>query len=136
MASDLESGHSEPARRRLRFLKIRAEGEDRFGPHAAAFRCESPEAGRYRISIKALRGPGQAIVRIYRNEKAVGEAVDLYAPRATPSGSVEIAEMEMEEGENVLLFKLTGRNARSSGLGFDLAEIGFERIATGVAASL
>lgn len=113
--------------RPVRVMEVRAQGEDRFGLHSVAFRCELPEAGRYSVSIEALAGPEQATVQIFRNERAEGQSLDLYAPGRNLIGPTELAELEMMEGENVLLFKLTGRNPRSSGLGFDLASIVFER---------
>ena len=121
--------------RPVRLLEVRAQGEDRFGPHSVAFRCELPEAGRYRVSIEALAGPEQATVQIFRNERAEGLAADLYAPRPNLTGPVELAELEMIEGENVLLFKLMGGNPGSTGRGFDLASIVFERAEVGASSA-
>ena len=52
----------------------------------------------------------------------------LYAPGRTMSGPVELAKLAMTEGENVLMFKLAGKNPGSSGLGFDLVSVVFERV--------
>jgi hypothetical protein len=111
-----------------RYLKLRAHGDDVFGAHSVGFRCELPEAGTYAVSIEALAGPDQARVQIFKNEKAEGEIVDLYRPRRELSGPMPLAEMELVEGENVVLLKFVGKNARSSGLGLDVTTLTFERV--------
>lgn len=111
-----------------RYLKVRAEGDDIFGPHSIGFRCELPEAGKYAVSIEAIAGPDQASVQIYRNEKAEGDAVDLYRPAREKSGPMELAQMEFVEGENIVLLKLVGKNPASSGLGLDVTSLSFERV--------
>ncbi len=49
------------------------------------------------------------------------------------SGPVNLAKLPMTEGENVLMFKLTGKNPDSSGLGLDLASVVFERVTNSAA---
>ena len=111
-----------------RYLKVRAQGEDIFAPHSVGFRCELPEAGLYAVSIEAIAGPDQAIVQIFKNEKAEGEVVDFYRPQREKSGSMPLAQMELVEGENVVLLKLVGKNPQSSGLGLDVTTLTFERV--------
>lgn len=112
----------------IRFLRVRATEDDIFGPHSVGFRCELPEAGTYAVSIEALAGPDQAMVQIYKNEKAEGAIVDLYWPQRGTSGDLPLAEMDFVEGDNVVLLKLVGKNARSSGLGLDVTALTFERV--------
>ncbi len=112
----------------VRYLRVRAEGDDVFGPHGVGLRCDLPEAGTYAVSIEAIAGPDQATVQIFRNEKAEGDAVDLYRMGRTRLDPVLLGELDFVEGENVLLLKLVGRNDRSSGLGLDLASLVFERV--------
>ena len=107
---------------------MRAEGDDIFGPHSVGFRCELPEAGTYAVSIEALAGPEQAMVQIYRNEKAEGEVADLYWPQRGNSGPVPLGELDFVEGENTVLLKLVGKNPRSTGLGLDVIALTFERV--------
>ncbi len=111
-----------------RYLKVRAEGDDMFGPHSVGFRCELPEAGTYAVSIEAIAGPEQASVQVYRNEKAEGESVDLYRPARMMSGLVPLAELDFIEGENVVLLKLVDKNASSAVLGLDITALTFERV--------
>jgi len=110
-----------------RYLQIRAEGEDVFGVHSIGFQCELPEAGTYAVSIEAIAGPDQATVQIFKNERAEGEPVDLYRPRRERRGPMPLAQLELVEGENVVLLKLVGKNSRSSGLGLDVTALTFER---------
>ena len=111
-----------------RYLRLRAQGDDVFGAHSIGFRCELPEAGTYAVSIEAIAGPDQARVQIFENERAEGEIVDLYRSRRQISGPIPLAEMELVEGENVVLLKLVGKNALSSGLGLDVTTLTFERV--------
>jgi hypothetical protein len=112
----------------VRFLEVRAQGDDIFGAHSVGFRFALPEAGTYGVSLEAIGGPDQAIVQVVRNEKAEGMPVDLYRPRRERTGPLPLGELAFVEGENVVLLELTGRNARSTGLGLDLAGVVFERI--------
>jgi hypothetical protein len=112
----------------LRHLSMRAEGREVFGDHYITFLCELPAAGRYRISIQAIEGPAQAVVQVFRNEVAIGDAADLYAPERRKGRVVPLGVLDMKEGDNKLMFKLTGKNPQSAGLGFDLYKIIFERV--------
>ncbi len=114
----------------IRYLSARTEGEDIFGPHFIQFRCPLPAAGKYRVSIEALQGPDQATVELYRNERAEGEAADLYAPSRRKSDPVPLAVLDMQAGNNNLLLKLVGKNPRSSGLGLDLVSLILEKAST------
>ncbi|HVF44152.1 MAG TPA: glycoside hydrolase family 172 protein [Pyrinomonadaceae bacterium] len=112
----------------LRHLSMRAEGREVFGDHYITFLCELPAAGRYRVSVQAIEGPAQAVVQIFRNEVAIGDAADLYAPERRKGAVKRLGELDMKEGDNKLMFKLTGKNPQSSSLGFDLYKIIFERV--------
>ncbi len=117
----LEKVQEEAAGRRVRYLRIRASGEDRFGPHSVAFRCELPRAGRYRVSLEAVGGPGQGVVQIYRNEKAEGEALSLGRRARSWIGATPLAELDFQAGENVVMLKITGETPNA-----DLASLIFE----------
>ncbi|HEU4753008.1 MAG TPA: DUF2961 domain-containing protein, partial [Armatimonadota bacterium] len=112
----------------VRYFSMRAEGQDAFGPHNVAFNCDLPAAGRYRISIEAVQGPEQGIVQLFRDEAAVGEAVDLYAPERRKTRVIPMGMMEFKAGENPVFFKLIGKNADAKALGLDLVTIHFERV--------
>lgn len=112
----------------MRYLKVRAEQEDLLGLHGLGFRCELPESGAYAVTMEALAGPDQAMVQIYRNEKAEGEIVDLYSLQRRKTDRLPLAVMNFSEGENVVLLKLIGKNPRSFGLGLDVITLTFERV--------
>jgi hypothetical protein len=113
---------------RFSYLSVRAEGSDLFGPHNLAFRLEPPGAGRYRISIEALKGPDQGIVQIFERERPVGEAQDLYSATQALSQPLYLTKLEMHSGQNLVLFKLVGTNPLSTGLGLDLVNIILDKI--------
>jgi hypothetical protein len=113
---------------RVRYFSMKTTGEDVFGPHHVSFICDLPEAGSYKVSVKAVLGPDQGILRFYERDKPAGQAVNLYAAERTVSDALPLGVFEMREGDNVIYLHLTGADARSKGLGFDLAEIIFERV--------
>ncbi|MCB1018311.1 MAG: DUF2961 domain-containing protein, partial [Acidobacteria bacterium] len=119
----LEKVQAEVEGKRARYLRIRATGEDNFGPHSVAFRCELPRAGRYRVSLDAVGGPDQGVVQIYRNEKAEGEAQDLRRPKRGRIDGLPLGELDFEAGENVVMLKLTSERPNA-----DLVSLVFEAV--------
>jgi len=63
----------------VRFLSLQAKGNDVFGHHFICFICELPAAGKYKISLDAVKGPSQGKVQMFMDEAPVGPEVDLYA---------------------------------------------------------
>jgi hypothetical protein len=107
----------------VRYLSLRAEGEDVFSPPTLAFLCDVPSAGNYRVSIVGLRGPDQGRVELTSEEQPVGKAADLYAPERSKSDVTPMGTLSLKQGANPIFFRLAGKNAKSSGLGLDLVEI-------------
>jgi len=107
----------------VRFLSLVGTGQDWFGPHFLSPTCNLPSAGRYAIYLEAVKGPAQAQVQLFQNENPVAELVDLYAEKPTKSGRVLLGKLDLSEGNNNLMFKLVGKNDRSSGLGLDLVQV-------------
>jgi hypothetical protein len=114
-------------KRHVRYFSMRTSGEDVFGPHHVSFICDLPEAGRYRISVKAVLGPDQGILRLFERDRPAGDAVNLYAPERAVSEALPLGTFDMRKGENIVYLHLTGADPRSKGMGMDLAEIIFER---------
>lgn len=112
----------------VRYLSMRAEGTDLFGDHHLALLCEIPTPGRYRVSIEALQGPEGGQVRLYQNERAMGETVDLYAAQRAKSKPLPMGAVELKQGDNPLFFKLQGKNPQSTAMGFDLVTLQLERL--------
>jgi hypothetical protein len=119
----LTKGVTEDSNRYFRYLSLRAEGEDEFGAHFITLTCELPAAGEYRISLDAVRGPDLGIVQLFLDEAPVGPSVDLYSLEQEEAKDVYVGNMMLEEGPNHLLFKIVGKNEKSSALGFDLTNI-------------
>ena len=112
----------------LRHLQFRAEGREVFGSHYVMFDCEMPAAGRYRVAIQAIAGPTQGRVQLFADEVPAGPAVDLYAASRSQTAELVLGELELHEGRNPVMFKIVGKDGRSSGLGLDLYRIVFRRI--------
>ena len=106
---------------------MKTSGPDVFGPHNVSFICDQPEAGRYTVSVKAVLGPDQGIVRVFERDRPAGEAVNLYAAERAVSGPMPLGTFEMKKGENIVYLHLVGSDPRAKGMGMDLAEIVFEK---------
>jgi hypothetical protein len=113
---------------RVRHFSLKTSGEDVFGPHHVSFICDLPEAGPYKISVKAVLGPDQGILRIFERDRPAGTAVNLYAAERAVGEPMALGIFEMRRGENIVYVHLVGADPRSKGMGFDLAEIVFERV--------
>ena len=111
-----------------RFLSMSANGRDIFGDHYISFLLEMPATGRYRVSLEAMEGPAQAKVQLFRNEVAVGDAADFYAPERRASGTTPMGILEMKEGPNRVMFKLVGQNEHATSRGLDVYRIVCERV--------
>ncbi len=111
----------------VRYFSMRTTGPFRYGHHVS-FICDLPEAGRYKVSVKAVLGPDQGILRIFERDRPAGEPANLYAPSRMLSGELPLGAFEMRRGENAVYFHLAGADPRSKGTGFDLVEIVFEKI--------
>jgi Protein of unknown function (DUF2961) len=107
----------------IRFLSLEATGQDWFGPHFLSPVCDLPAAGTYGIYIEAVKGPAQGQIQLFQNENPVSAPVDLYAAELTKSGRLLLGRVSLSEGKNNLMFKLVGRNERSTGLGLDLVTV-------------
>jgi hypothetical protein len=112
---------------RVRAFSMKTSGEDAFGPHHVSFVCDLPEAGPYTISIKAVLGPDQGILRVFERDRPAGEAVNLYAAERAVGGPTRLGTFEMRKGENTVYLHLVGADPRSKGMGFELAELIFEK---------
>ncbi len=112
----------------LRHLSMKAEGREVFGNHYISFICEMPATGKYRVSIQAITGPTQGKVQLFRHEVGIGQAVDLYSSERQKSAVIPLGELELKEGDNRVMFKVIGKNDQSTGLGFDIYRIIFEKV--------
>lgn len=107
----------------VRCLSLRAKGEDFFGPPFVALILELPAAGKYRLSIDAVKGPEQGMVQMFRDESPVGEAVNLYSEKPSMANGVLLGDFTAVEGLNRVMFKIVGKDTKSKALGLDLANI-------------
>jgi hypothetical protein len=113
---------------KVSFLSMQSEGEDWFGTPFISLVCDIPAAGRYKISIEAIKGPAQAKVQLFDREAPAGESVDLYSPQRERGQRMSLGTMALPEGPVNLMFKLVGKNEKSEGLAFDLITIQCDRL--------
>ncbi|MBN2136550.1 MAG: DUF2961 domain-containing protein [Sedimentisphaerales bacterium] len=107
----------------VRFLSLKAEGGDWFGHHFICFVCELPAEGKYKVSLDVVKGPEQGKVQLFMDEAPVGPIVDMYAEKRKHAPNEYIGTLDLNEGQNKLLFKIVGKNEKSKGLGLDLTNI-------------
>ena len=107
----------------IRFLSLRAKGQDWFGPPFLYLTLDVPADGLYEIQITAVKGPEQGQVQLFRDEVPVAEPADLYAAEPQKSGRVTLGKLELREGANEIMLKLVGKREPATGLGMDLVEI-------------
>lgn len=112
----------------VRYLSLAATGDDFFGPPFVSITVDVPTSGDYAVSIEAIKGPAQGQVRLFRNENPVGDPADLYAEQQAKSDPIGLGVVPLTQGPNHLMFKLVGKNAASTGLGFDVVNIICERV--------
>jgi hypothetical protein len=112
----------------LRHLSLKAEGREVFGPHYISFICEMPASGRYKVLIQPITGADQGIVQLFHNEVGLGQAADLYSAERRKGPEIPMGELDLLEGDNRVMFKMVGKNQNSTGLGFDLYRIIFEKV--------
>jgi hypothetical protein len=80
-------------------------------------------AGRYTVSITALRGPEQGQVQLFQDEVPVGEPVDLYSEALAKSDRLKLGMQTFQAGDNPVMLKLVGKNAQAGATGLDLIEV-------------
>lgn len=112
----------------VRYLSMRAEGEDVFGQHSLSFLCAIPAAGRYRVFVETLSGPSQGKVQLFQNEHTAGNEVDFYAAKREKTKAVAMGELDLKEGMNQVFFKIIGKSEKAEGLGWDIVTLVLERI--------
>jgi hypothetical protein len=106
-----------------RCLSIRAKGEDFFGPPFIALLLELPASGKYKLYVDVVKGPEQGKVQMFRDETPVGEPIDLYSEKPEVAGKIHLGEIAAMEGNNRVMFKIVGKNAKATALGLDLINI-------------
>ncbi len=114
--------------RKVSFLSMQAAGNDWFGSPFVSLTCDIPAAGRYEISIEAIKGPAQGKVQLFDREAPLGDGVDCYAPTRQRAERTRLGTMALAEGPVNLMFKVVGKNEKSQGLALDLVTIQCDRV--------
>jgi hypothetical protein len=112
----------------VRVLSVRTTGDDDFSSPHVELVCDLPAPGRYKVGVKAVLGPDQGIVRVFRDDVPSGGPANLYAADRAVSGLLPLGVFELTAGDNSLFLHLTGKDAKSTGTNMDLVEIVFEKM--------
>ncbi len=112
----------------IRYLSMSTNGQAMFGLHSISFSCELPTAGTYKISLDLVKGPDQGIVQMFMDEAPVGPALDLYSADIENAPEKYIGTLQLDQGQNNLMFKLIDKNEKSEGLGLKLTNIICEKV--------
>ena len=100
--------------------------------NAAIFdRCGEPaEVLTVKDIPKPVPGRGQVLVRMTASPVScpIGDAADLYSAERKKTAEIPMGELDLSEGANRVMFKVVGKNEQSSGLGFDVYRIVFEKL--------
>ena len=123
----LEKKSEKIGEKSIRYLSLRAKGEDILGPHSIAFILDIPASGKYEVGLEALQGPDQGIVQIFQNEQPAGPPINLYAAQRKSSAPLPAGTIQALQGNNTMFVRLVGKDSNSGGLGLDLIRITLER---------
>ncbi len=63
------------------------------------------------------------VLALFDREHGIGEPADFFAEQRGKSAARLMGVLELKKGPNPVFFKLTGKNAKSSGLGLDLVTL-------------
>jgi hypothetical protein len=101
-------------------ISLKASGAFGFADSHFGFRADIPAAGRYKVYVDAVKGPGGGQLRLSNGTVFLGPTVDFYAAANTREKQIYVGEFDAVEGENLLFFQVVGKNEASSGFGLDL----------------
>lgn len=123
----LRKAEEEVGGRRVRFLELRQNGAPGIGGHYVAVVVEAPVAGRYKVAVEGVRGPDEGQVQLLVNDQPAGAVVDLYAPEPGAGEPQVLGELDLAVGPNPVYLSLAGHHEKSSGAGFRIVRLVFER---------
>lgn len=124
----IEKGLVKVGNSRIRCLILKTTQSDVFGPHQVSFILDLPASGTYRVGIKALQGPDQGIIQMFQHDVPLGKPEDLFAAESIISEVIPLGTLSAGQGDNVVYFRITGKNPASTGTNLCLVEIILERI--------
>ncbi len=81
------------------------------------------KGGTYRLRVLATAAPDYGIVHMALDGKRAGQRFDLYSGRVSPSGSLELGDMEISAGRHRLRVLAEGKNPASEGFSFGIDAI-------------
>lgn len=89
--------------------------------------CALPEAGRYRVRLRATTAPDFGVLDVALDGALVVSGWDTYSGKVSPGGPVDLGVHDLAAGVHVLRIASTGRNASSNGTAFGIDAVEFLR---------
>lgn len=69
--------------------------------------------GTYRLTVQLTKAPDYGIVQLHLDGAKVGAPIDLYHPKAAPTGPLDLGSHKLTKGEHRLTLELTGANPKA-----------------------
>jgi V8-like Glu-specific endopeptidase len=83
-----------------------------------ALNLDKPAA--YTLRLFATSAPDFCQIRVFLDDKSLGDPIDLYSSTVLPTGPITLGEVELASGIHILSFSVVGKNNASSGFKFGL----------------
>lgn len=83
------------------------------------------QAGRFRLDLSATRAPDFGTLRVFLDERLIGQPFEGYAADVTPVRSITLGTVYLAAGSHRLRFEVTGKHEASKGfyMGLDRVEL-------------
>ncbi|MFN8669555.1 MAG: glycoside hydrolase family 172 protein [Gemmatimonadaceae bacterium] len=111
-----------------RFLSFVGDSTPELGRHVLSLGVPVATAGRYRISIIPVTGPGQGTVQLLRDDQPTGAPVDTRADTRRVSEPKALGELELEAGDATLHLRITPSVTGTRRAALDLVRVVLERV--------
>ena len=111
-----------------RFLSFVGDSTPELGRHVLSLGVPVATAGRYRISIIPVTGPGQGTVQLLRDDQPTGAPVDTRADTRRVSEPKTLGELELEAGDATLHLRITPSVTGTRRAALDLVRVVLERV--------
>jgi len=85
-----------------------------------SFEINAFSTGRYEVNLYATRAPDFGIIQVLLDDIPLGTTQDLFTSKVTPTGCLELGEIELTAGAHTLTVQACGQNPASSGVKFGL----------------
>lgn len=71
------------------------------------------QEGTYKLSMQLTKSWDYAIVQLFLDGIQLGNPIDLYSPRAMPTGKINMGDHELSKGDHQLMIRIIGANVKA-----------------------